>query len=96
MQHLEVQDLSFVLGREYKFSNLKSDMIRYISQKDKYANIMKNGRRQYQGEACVLSSVQFSCSVVSDSLRPHESQHARPPCGSPSPGVHSDPRPLSQ
>ena len=34
--------------------------------------------------------IQFSCSVVSDSLRPHESQHARPPCPSPSPGVHSD------
>ena len=37
-----------------------------------------------------FSSVQFSRSVVSDSLRPHESQHARPPCPSPSPGVHSD------
>ena len=36
------------------------------------------------------SSVQFSRSVVSDSLRPHESQHARPPCPSPTPGVHSD------
>ena len=35
-------------------------------------------------------SVQFSLSVMSDSLRPHESQHARPPCPSPSPGVHSD------
>ena len=33
---------------------------------------------------------QFSHSVVSDSLRPHESQHARPPCPSPTPGVHSD------
>ena len=43
-----------------------------------------------------LSSVQFSCSVVSDSLRPHESQHARPPCPSPTPGVHPDPRPSSQ
>ena len=42
------------------------------------------------------SSVQFSHSVVSDSLRPHESQHARPPCPSPSPGVHSDSRPSSQ
>ena len=40
-----------------------------------------------------FSSVQFSRSVVSDSLRPHESQHARPPCPSPSPGVHSDSRP---
>ena len=37
-----------------------------------------------------FSSVQFSRSVVSDSLLPHESQHARPPCPSPTPGVHSD------
>ena len=36
------------------------------------------------------SSVQFSRSVVSDSLWPHESQHTRPPCPSPTPGVHSD------
>ena len=43
-----------------------------------------------------LSSVQFSRSVVSDSLRPHESQHARPPCPSPTPGVHSDSRLSSQ
>ena len=39
-----------------------------------------------------ISSVQFSHSVVSDSLRPRESQHARPPCPSPTPGVHSDSR----
>jgi len=38
-------------------------------------------------------SVQFSRSVVSDSLRPHELQHARPPCPSPTPGVHSNSRP---
>ena len=37
-----------------------------------------------------FSSVQFSLSVVSDSLQPHESQQARPPCPSPSPGVHLD------
>ena len=43
-----------------------------------------------------LSSVQFSRSVVSDSLRPHESQHARPSCPSPTPRVHSDSPPLSQ
>ena len=43
-----------------------------------------------------FSLVQFSHSVVSDSLRPHESQHARPPCPSPSPGVHSNSCPLSQ
>ena len=44
----------------------------------------------------LFSSVQFSCSVVSDSLRPHESQHARPPCPTPTPGVHSDSHPSSQ
>ena len=33
-------------------------------------------------------SVQFSCSIMSDSLQPHEPQHARPPCPSPTPGVH--------
>ena len=44
----------------------------------------------------VFSSVQFNCSVVSDSLRPHEPQHARPPCPSPTPGVYPNPCPLSQ
>ena len=43
-----------------------------------------------------FSSVQFICSVVSDSLRPRESQHARPPCPLPTPGAHSDSRPSSQ
>ena len=43
----------------------------------------------------LCSSVHFSCSVMSDSLRPHELQHARPPCPSPTPGIHSDSRPLS-
>ena len=42
-----------------------------------------------------MLSVQFSCSVVSDSLWPHELQHTRPPCPSPTPRVHSDSRPLS-
>ena len=41
-------------------------------------------------------AVQFSHSVVSDSLQTHELQHARPPCPSPTPGVHSDSRPSSQ
>ena len=43
-----------------------------------------------------FSSVQFSHSAASNSLRPHESQHARPPCPTPTPGVHSDSRPSSQ
>ena len=44
----------------------------------------------------VLSSDQFSRSVVSDSLQPQESQHARPPCPSPTPGVYPNSCPLSQ
>ena len=43
-----------------------------------------------------FSSVQFSHSVVSDSFRPHESQHTRPPCPSPTPGVHPNPSPWSR
>ena len=42
------------------------------------------------------SSVQFSCSVLSDSLWPHEPQYTRPPCPSPIPGVHPNPCPLCQ
>ena len=43
-----------------------------------------------------FSSVQFSCSVVSDSLRSHGLQHARPPCPSPAPRVYSNSSPLSR
>ena len=44
----------------------------------------------------VNTSVQFSCSVISDSLQPHELQHARPHCPSPTPAVHSNSHPSSQ
>ena len=47
---------------------------------------------QYREE----ESVQFSCSVMSDSLWPHEPQHARPPCPSPTPRVHPNPCPSSR
>ena len=67
----------------------------------------KVGRRHYvwdnlgqihlqQLETNFSLSVQFSFSVMSDSLRPHESQHARPPCPSPTPGVHPNSRPSSR
>ena len=48
------------------------------------------------GIFCLRCSVQFSCSVMSDSLQHHESQHARPPCPLPTPGVHSNSCPLSR
>ena len=51
----------------------------------------------HQSDSAIhIRSDQISCSVMSDSLRPHESQHARPPCPSPTPGVHPDSRPSSQ
>ena len=50
----------------------------------------------YQLPELPFSSVQFSRSVVSDSLRPHESQHARPPCPSPTSGVYSNSCPSSR
>ena len=72
-------------------------------------SLMSNISKVYQNRKCFnfptskfkvyyiisFSSVQFSLSVMSDCLRPHESQHARPPCPSPTPGVHSDSCPSS-
>ena len=53
-------------------------------------------KRVYSSNYLQRCSVQFSRSVLSDSLRPHESQHARPPCPSPTPRVCSNSRPLSR
>ena len=62
-----------------------------------YEDIMAQNFSAYgKRHSDLRSSVQFSHSVVSDSLQPHESQHTRPPCPSPSPGVHSDSHPSSQ
>ena len=55
--------------------------------------------QRHSSKASVLqcfSSVQFSCSVVSNSLWPHQLQHIRPPCPSPIPGVHPNSCPLSR
>ena len=66
----------------------------------KLPDLMMDGEAWHAGVHGVannqFSSVQFSRSVMCDSLRPHESQNTRPPCPSPTPGVHSDSRPLSQ
>ena len=61
----------------------------WSSKKDFFCYILKE---------CMfwIYSIQFSRSVISDSLRPHESQHTRPPYPSPTPRVHSDSRPSSQ
>ena len=69
------------------------------SRPEDWTQISRIGGRRFTiwaTKEVLFSSVQFSHSVVSDSLRPHESQHARPHCPSPTPRVHSDSRPLSQ
>ena len=72
--------------------SLKSSHSHLLSQSPKVCSL-------YLCLFCCLayqfSSVQFSCSVVSDSLWPHELQHAGPPCPSPTPGVHPNPFPWS-
>ena len=66
-----------------------------LFNKMSYVSYYQYNIRVLNGISYQFSSVQFSRSVVSDSLRPHESQHARPPCPSPTPGVHSNSRPSS-
>ena len=61
----------------------------------KYTDKLRKAKYSHK-QTMLFSSVQFSHSVVSDSLRPHEPQQARPPCPSPIPGVHQNPRPSSQ
>ncbi|XP_060250277.1 epithelial-stromal interaction protein 1 isoform X3 [Ovis aries] len=65
------------------------------ARRQAYMDTLKEEQNQKLQKMKEEQHQQFSRSVVSDSLRPHESQHARPPCPSPSPGVHSDSRPSS-
>ena len=59
-------------------------------------SVLELGTFPSSSQVISFSSVQFSHSVVSDSLWPHESQHARPPCTSPTPRVYSNSCPLSR
>ena len=62
-----------------------------------YLTFMQSNHEKHWGwKKHKLESRFSSVAVMSDSLQPHESQHARPPCPSPTPGVHSDSLPSSQ
>ena len=88
----------------HPYENLHTNV--YISFTDIWQNMeeAKMSFRRWMDKTTVVhpkwniqfSSVQFSHSVVSDSLRPYELQHARPPCPSPTPRVHSESHPSSQ
>ena len=91
---------SFSISTSNEYSGLISfriDWFDLLAVKGTLENLLQH----HSSKASILWSFrilqfQFSHSVVSDCLRPHESQHARPPCPSPTPGVHSDSRPSSQ
>ena len=76
----------------FKIAQRNINNLRYADDTILYIENPKDTTRK------LLSSVQFNSvsQFVSDSLRPHESQHARPPCPSPTPGVHSDSHPTSR
>ena len=77
------------LPRKQQFKMAEGHMQRH------WACLMRLGVRSGVREA-QFRSVQFSHSVVSDSLRPHRLQHARPPCPCPTPGAYSNLCPLSR
>ena len=75
---------------------LKSLLMR-VKEESQRAGLKLNIKKKLRSwHLAPFSSVQFSHSVMSDSLRAHELQRARPPCPSPTPGVHSDSHPSSQ
>ena len=69
-------------------------IVSYLNSNCERLSIILKNRNSISGNK-MRESVQFSHSVVSDSLRPHESQHARPPCPSQTPRVYSNSCPLS-
>ena len=80
--------------REYDFNHFKLFETCFISQY--YMIFLVNVLSPVKKKKKATLGVQFSRSVVSDFLQPHESQHARPPCSSPTPGVYSNSCPLSR
>ena len=91
----------FIIG-ETLLNSIACDIIltQNCSTSECVSTILKTLLKELSGEQnrhhLLRFSVQFSRSVVSDSLRPHELQHARPPCPSPIPGVHSNSCPSSR
>ena len=96
-------------ANKMKQANWNSDFLMYIvvgcmcacvreRQRDRHGNRdrHRDTKIQIQRDGVEIRSVQFSCSIMSDSLRPHGVQHAWPPCLSPTPGVYSNSCPSSR
>ena len=92
----------FILGDSWGRKRRDTEGLRPKNQqKQQKNNLPSNSDFIHQGEDFdfklhQFGSVRFSRSVVCDSLRPHELQHSRPPCPSPTPAVHSNSRPSSR
>ena len=89
----------YIYMMEYYSATKKNEIMPFTvtwmdSQSVILSEISQTKKEKYRMAS--LISDQISRSVVSDSLRPHESQHARPPCPSPTPRVHSGSSPSSQ
>ena len=87
--HFHVISLDFIFVEIWNYTCSKKTISEYI----KLLRRKKNRQKSLPPE---FSSVQFSCSVISDSLRPHELQQARPLCPTPTPGIYPNSCPLSQ
>ena len=87
-------DLFLLLGDPGLLINLPRNWLSLIYHLSTYLPTKKS--QWCTKKHMFIISVLFNRSVVWDSLRPHELQHARPPCPSPTPGVHPDSRPWSQ
>ena len=82
--------MKFFISKKNLLHQLIYIIMVYIWKFDLFSLHLKLFTTQSSGKPMLLSSIQFSHSVASDSSRPCESQHARPPCPSPTPGVHSN------
>ena len=83
-------------GYPLQYSVLKNSMNYWIHGVTKNRTQLSDFKKNKKTiKLSVSHSIQFSCSVVSNSLQPHRLQHARPPCPSPTPGVYSNTWPLS-
>ena len=82
---------------EAQFSQQKQDWELTVAQiMNSLLPIFRFKLKKVEKTTRPFSSVQFSCSVMSDSLQLHELKHTRPPCPSPTPGVHPNSCPLSR
>ena len=81
------------LQQEYEFFAFS---VRFYPSIKRYSWFCGEQKHNFHSYDSLSSAVQLNRSVVSDSIRPHESQHTRPPCPSPTPRVHPNPRPSSR